>query len=227
MKEDGTSKKKLAGIIVGCIVIVVVVVAYVHLSTICYLRPLAVDFADPNLEAAVREAIGKPEGLVYPSDLEDLTFLDAADGNIIDLTGLEWCLNLTELVLEENEIGDITPLSDLTNLELLNLNGNQVDDISALSNLTNLSYLYLADNEISDITSLSSLVKLGKHTFLSIPPSVCLDLSHNQISDIAPLVSNAGFGEGDEVDLQGNPLSAESVNTLIPQLEARRVEVSW
>ena len=220
------SKKKLAGIIVGCIVVVIVVVA-MRLSTVCYLRPLTVDFADPNLEAAVRETIGKPEGSIYPSDLAGLRVLDAADRNIIDLTGLECCFNLTELELDDNEIGDITPLSYLTNLELLNLNGNQVDDISALSNLTNLSYLYLADNEIGDITSLSNLVNLGKHTFFTIPPSVDLDLSHNQISDITPLVGNVGLGEGDEVDLQGNPLSTESVNTLIPQLEARGVTIDY
>jgi hypothetical protein len=181
------SKKKLAGIIVGCIVVVIVVVAYVRLSTACYLRPLTVTFADHNLEAAVREAIGKPEGTIYPSDLADLTSLDASDRNITDLSGLEYCTPLTELWLGDNEIGDITTLSDLTNLELLNLNGNQVDDISALSDLTNVNYLYLADNEIRNITLLSNLVNLGKHHFFSIPPSEDLNLSNNQISDISPL----------------------------------------
>jgi hypothetical protein len=173
------SKKKLAGIIVGCIVVVIVVIVAV--------RGPMVTFADSNLEAAVRDYIGKPDGPIYPSDLKDLTSLEAFGRNITDLSGLEYCTALTELMLEDNEIGDITPISNLTNLELLDLNGNQIDDISALSNLTNLNYLYLADNGISDITLLSNLVKLGKHTFYSIPPSACLDLSHNQISDISPL----------------------------------------
>ena len=162
------SKKQLAGIIAGCIVVVIVIV-------IVAVRTPTGIFADPNLEAAVRDYIGKPDGPIYSSDLEDLTSLQAFGMNITDLSGLEHCTALTELMLEDNEIGDITPLSNLTNLELLDLNGNQVDDISALSNLTNLSYLYLADNEISDITLLSNLVNLGKHTFYSIPPSACLD----------------------------------------------------
>ncbi len=37
----------------------------------------AVIFADPNLEAAIREAIGKATGPIYPSDLEGLTSLSA------------------------------------------------------------------------------------------------------------------------------------------------------
>jgi Leucine-rich repeat (LRR) protein len=187
------SKKKLAGIILGCIVVVIVVVVAVRLSTVCYLRPLSVNFADHNLEAAVREAIAKPEGTIYPSDLADLTSLDASDRNITNLSGLENCIDLTELWLNDNKISDITPLSHLTNLELLSLNGNQVDNISALSHLTNVNYLYLADNEISDITSLSNLVNLGKHTFFSIPPSEDLDLSNNQINDISPLSRLTGL----------------------------------
>ena len=38
---------------------------------------MTVTFIDSNLEAAVREDIGKPEGPIYPSDLEDLISLDA------------------------------------------------------------------------------------------------------------------------------------------------------
>lgn len=32
-------------------------------------------------------------------------------------------------------------------------------------------------------------------------------------------------GQGDAVDLRGNPLSSASINILIPQLEARGVDV--
>jgi len=67
------SKKKLAGIIVGCIVVVVVIV-------IVAMRGSMVTFADPNLEAAVRETIGKAEGPIYTSDLEDLTSLGVVGG---------------------------------------------------------------------------------------------------------------------------------------------------
>ena len=65
-------------------------------------------FADPNLEAAIREDIGKPTGPVYPSDLDSLTYLHACCNNIVDLTGLEYCTRLTNLDLNGNRISDIS-----------------------------------------------------------------------------------------------------------------------
>ncbi len=53
-----------------------------------------VTFPDANLEAAIREAIDKPEGLIFTSDLDELTSLKTK--GITDLTGLEYCSNLTE-----------------------------------------------------------------------------------------------------------------------------------
>jgi hypothetical protein len=70
----------------------------------------SVTFADPNLEAAIREAIGKATGFICRSDLEGLTSLSASQKNIADLTGLEHCADLTELDLRGNEISDINPL---------------------------------------------------------------------------------------------------------------------
>ncbi len=110
-----------------------------------------VTFADANLEAAIREAINKPEGDIYVSDLEGLTSLDASERNISDITGLEYCINLTTLRLDVNY----------------------------------------------------------------------------QIADITPLVDNVGLSGGDEVNLRGNPLNADSLNVLIPQLEARGVTVLY
>ena len=37
-----------------------------------------VTFPDPNLNATIREAIGKPVGDIYESDLEELLTLDAS-----------------------------------------------------------------------------------------------------------------------------------------------------
>jgi len=41
------------------------------------------------------------------------------------------------------------------------------------------------------------------------------------------LVNNPGLSQGDEVYLSGNPLSSASINTYIPQLEARGVIVEY
>ena len=70
----------------------------------------AVTFADPNLEAAIREAIDIPECPMYPSDLKGLISFAASEKNIADLTGLEYCTNLTDLDLGYNQISDINPL---------------------------------------------------------------------------------------------------------------------
>jgi len=41
------------------------------------------------------------------------------------------------------------------------------------------------------------------------------------------LVQNEGLGTGDEVALNENPLSPDSINIYIPQLEARGVTVDY
>jgi Leucine-rich repeat (LRR) protein len=261
-------------------------------------------FPDASLEAAIRAAIGKAEGAIYPSDLEGLTSLDGRERGITNVTGLEYCINLAELYLYGNEISDITPLSNLTSLTTLNLFNNQISDITPLSNLTNLTglylmsnqvsnigplgnltslrWLYLGGNQISDITPLrhltslidlaldwnqiSNITPLGNLTNLTrlyltgnqvsnigplgsltsltdlylgsnqisdvsvlsgLTSLTKLYLGSNQITDITPLVENEGLSAGDTVDLRGNPLSSESLNTLIPQLEARGVIVNY
>ena len=286
----------------------------------------AVYFADPNLEAAVREAIGVPEGPIYPADMEWLSELDARERNIQDLAGLEHCTfllylnagsneisdtsplaNLTNLMflrLDSNQISDISPLANLTNLNSLRLDSNQISDISPLANLTNLNSLALDSNEISDVSALAGLTKLRvvglmNNQISDISPLTSLTgltdlyilsnqisdisalanltslerlfleaneisdisalanltsltrlflssnqisdispltnlinltglwLNDNQISDISPLVENEGFSEGDQIDLRENPLSSDSINTYIPQLEARGVSVDY
>lgn len=198
----------------------------------------AVTFPDPNLEAAIREAIGKPTGPIYPSDLEGLTSFSARERNITDPTGLEHCTNLTSLDLGYNQISNISPLAGLTNLLYLNLDGNQIGDISSLAGLMNLQGLLLVGNQVSDISSLASLTKLnglqlaGNHignisVLAQLTNLQALYLDGTQISDISPLVQNGGLSTGDYVYLSGNPLSSDSINIYIPELQARGVTVYY
>ena len=258
-------------------------------------------FPDPNLEAAIREAIGMPEGSINTSDLAELSTLHAEARGITSLAKLGYCTSLTKLYLsfnqisdispltgltsltelylrynerisdisplsnltslkvldlDSNPISDITPLSNLTSLTFLSLDGNQISDITPvtsltglrelwlevnqisditpLSNLTSLTELGLGANQISDITRLSNLtslrvLRLGSNPISDITPLLNLTsltevlLGWNQIRDITPLVDNEGLSEGDRIDLRGNPLSAKSLNILIPQLETRGV----
>ena len=180
--------------------------------------PETVTFPDENLEAAIRDALGKPVGEeIMTAELANLTTLSAPFSDITDLSGLEYCTNLTELTLAKNQISDISSLSSLTNLTELTLHGNQISDISALSSLTNLTELYLGENQISDISPLSSLTNLtslylGENqisdisALSSLTNLITLRLSGNQISDISPLLENSGLGEGDGVYLEGNNL---------------------
>jgi Leucine-rich repeat (LRR) protein len=153
----------------------------------------AVDFPDPNLESAIRRAIGKPTGCIYRSDLVGLTNFNAAARNIADLTGLEYCTNLTFLLLSGNAIIDTSPLANLTNLTFLTLYENGIIDIYPLASLTHLSSLYLWSNRISDISALANLTSLTR-----------LDLGFNQISDISPLANLTNLTE---LDLGWNHIS--------------------
>jgi internalin A len=137
-----------------------------------------VTFPDKNLDTAIRTAIGKPEGPIYRSSLVFITSLYAREGNISDLTGLEYCKNLIELNLGINNIKDISPLTSLKNLNSLRLDRNQIDDLSPLANLTKLTYLQLDRNEIIDLSPLANLIYL-----------TTLELQGNQISDVSPLAN--------------------------------------
>jgi hypothetical protein len=92
----------------------------------------AVTFIDPNLEAAIREAIDVPDRPIYPSDLARLTSLSASGKNISDLSGLEHCIDLTHLDLSHNQISNLTPPANLINLAYLQLDLNQIGNISYL-----------------------------------------------------------------------------------------------
>ena len=150
------------------------------------------------------------------SGLTNLERLYLSSISISDITSLSGFTSLTDLDLEGNRVSDISALSGLTNLEWLNLDNTSISDVSVLSGLTNLEWLFLSSNSISDITPLSGLTSL-----------TWLDLGSNSISDLAPLVANMGLDSGDRVDVRNNPLSATSINTHIPALQGRGVEVRF
>ena len=150
------------------------------------------------------------------SSLTSLTLLGLSNSQIGDISPLSSLTSLTQLYLVDNQISDISPLSSLTSLKALSLIDNQISDISPLSSLTSLAALTLVNNQISDISPLSGLISL-----------TTLYLIDNQISDIEPLVDNPGLSSGDDVYLNGNPLSTASIDTYIPQLKARGVTVEY
>ena len=150
------------------------------------------------------------------SNLTSLKWLFLEENQVLDVSALSGLINLTNLQISDNQISNVSALPGLTNLTYLRLSDNQISDVSALSNLNSLEALDLSINLISDISALSNLINLTN-----------LYLSRNNISDLSPLMANTGLGSGDEVDVRSNPLSSISLNTHIPALQARGVDVRF
>ena len=177
----------------------------------------AVDLLDSSLRAAIETTLGKASGApITASDMARLTRLEAGNADISDLTGLEFATNLTELNLWGNSISDISPVAGLISLTFLDLDGNAFSDISPVAGLTNLTFLDIWGTPISDISPVAGLTNL-----------TVLGLGYNSISDLSPLIANTGLGEGDEVYVQGNPLSYLSIHTHTLTLKNRGVKIEF
>ena len=103
---------------------------------------------------------------------------------------------------------------DLGRLVFLQARKEGVVSLDGLELAENLEELDLSGNAISDLSPLVELQQLQR-----------IDLSNNAIEDLQPLLLNSGIGTGDEVYLQGNPLSDESLRKYLPELHARGVRV--
>ncbi len=153
------------------------------------------------------------------SELTNLTYLDLDDNNISDVSALSELTQLTWLYLDSNNISDVSALSELTQLTWLYLDSNNISDVSPLQGMTELRTLYLWNNSISDVSALSELTQL-----------TWLYLDSNNISDVSPLLALNLIGTQSDstgLYLQNNPLSYDSINTHIPAMQAKGIEVSF
>jgi hypothetical protein len=219
MRRYSTNAKTMISKGIAVLILIPFLVGVVGYVMPQWFDAVARTFPDPNLRAAVREAVGKPVnsigsiGFAQRSDLAKLTKLQAGGKEIRDLTGLQYCTGLTELGLEGYLINDLTPVSNLTSLTRLDLSGNDIHDIRPLERLTKLTTLDLSSNEINDLGPLGNLTKL-----------VSLSLTWNNIGGISPLIQIKTLKT---LVLYSNPLNAESVNVYIPQLKQRGVRVVY
>ncbi|WP_163336052.1 leucine-rich repeat domain-containing protein [Desulfopila sp. IMCC35008] len=133
-------------------------------------------FPDPNLEQVIREKIQKPTGMIYVSDLENITELFAFNRGIADISGLQYCINLIDLNLNKNNVSDLSPVAQLTDLQELSIWENKVLDLTPLINLSKLRTLWAGENNISNLAPLAELDQL-----------IELSVSDNQVSDLSPL----------------------------------------
>ena len=175
------------------------------------------------------------------SGLTRLSWLHLGSNSISDISALSGLTRLRSLFLGSNNISDISALSGLTRLRSLYLGGNSISDISALSGLTHLSWLYLGDNSISDISVLSALTNLTSlnlryNSISDVSPLSGLTqltelyLTNNTISDMSPLVGlNLTGTQWDNTGLyiERNPLNYVSLNTHLPAMQAKGIEVKF
>ncbi len=159
-----------------------------------------VHIPDPNLRAAIAEALGKsPNASITVEEIERLERFEAGSRDIQDLTGIQFATNLMRLNLRDNQISDLSLLAGLINLRELWLTSNPISDISALRGLINLTELRAASTLVSDISpvrNLTNLTILGIHGTLvtDLSPAAGLinlevfNFSNDNLSDLSPLV---------------------------------------
>ena len=178
------------------------------LRRIRYLSP-EVCQAHDNSEHGVR--VKSLEGLQYAENLEKLSMVNQAFGDIsplANLTKLKY-LDLRNVAKNGHGIKDLSSLAKLTNLEYLNLfkaepiNVNELENLVKLKslnlgaakinsvdfakNMTNLEYLNLEHNEFTDITALENLVNLKTLLLDSTVKTWITDTSKSRIKDISKL----------------------------------------
>ena len=189
-----------------------------------------IQWQEPALEALVREKLDKPEGDIYPSELDDVTSLQIlGDSHIFfnqdetspsALWGQKEYYDLRMLDEERKPIkdgtytvqgreyrrGSIASLADLAhfrNLHYLDVYKNDLQDLSGLEDLPLLG-VFTVDCRIHSVVDFSSLKELG-----------LLILMSEDISDITPL---AGMNSLDTLCLNENPIEDLSPVKNIPQL---------
>ena len=149
---------------------------------------------DPNLAAAVRDALGlTPGASIKKQAMQRLTELTAHGSDIRNLAGLEHATQLKALHLGRNEIKDISPLEKLTRLKQLELQSNKITDMSPLANLRSLEVLHIGWNRVTDLSPLTGLIRL-----------VSLNLEANQIREISVI---GRLTRLESLNLHQNPIS--------------------
>jgi LPXTG-motif cell wall-anchored protein len=174
-----------------------------------------VDFADENLKKAISNQLKIQHRDIYTDDMEKLNYLDAGYLDIRDLTGLEFAVNLTELMAYGNQIEDLSPLANLTNLTFLDLDENLITSLDDLKKLQNLDTLFLSFNQIEDISILEDLPKLA---YVTLNGNEGLDFTKG--SEDAEVLKNL-ISAGVEVEwmLESSEISIQEVTESSIKLE--------
>jgi hypothetical protein len=160
-----------------------------------------------GLVAAVKEQAyaDAPTNRVYDMETEAILGL-GLPGQSVAADELSSFGNLKALSLAGSGLTSLGSLTSLSNLVWLNLSSNQFASATLPGLPPGVEALDLENNQLSSLAMIEPLVHLR-----------WLDLEGNKVTDLSSLVTNAangGLGEGDQLWVRGNPLSAAATNQI-------------
>lgn len=187
-----------------------------------------VKFADPAVEAALRELTGTRDGdSVYTSQLWQITEFTVPEDTKV-YTDLTFMPYLEKLTIANQDIDSLESLSSLTKLTSLDLSGSRFspDDLTVIAGLPALTELSMVECGLSTIEKLSgakslTYLNLGENTIrnLDVLSSMTtlteLNLQHNAVTNLDALdgLSN----------LQTLDVSYNALTTLAPVSSCARL----
>ncbi len=161
-----------------------------------------VNLGDPN---SMGDGIAN-NALVLTNRISDVSTLNIADLEILDLTGIGAFTNLEILVANNNRLSAVD-VSNNTNLSLLNVSENRITGELVVSNNLDIESLFCSSNQI-DLLDLSSNTVLKN-----------LDVSNNALSALDLSTINTVLCPNPQTDpptpCQGNSLINVSRNQLV------------
>ena len=191
--------------------------------------------ADPAIDSAVRQLLGKDSDVVLssqhlwditsftmPSDAvnyEDLQYLPYLEelvidqGSFTDLYGLTSLSYLKKLTIQNCVLTstDLAIIASLPSLQELTLDNCSLSSIANLAPAQGLTYLSLNNNVLRDLSVLSGMTKLE-----------ALSLSHNALTDLSQLSALTNL---QELDVSYNSLT--SIAPLAACVNLQAVDISY
>lgn len=164
-----------------------------------------VHFADPDLEAEIRKVLKKsPTANITRAEMATLTTLVLINKDLVDLSGLEYAVNLKVLEVSNNYLTDLVPVRYLKNLEHLNAEDNYLETTWEYMGHPKLKQLAIDDNALVNIDFIRNMpnlesVKADRNYIVTIkgmaglPKLEFINVSSNRLTTLSGLGNFTGL----------------------------------
>jgi internalin A len=177
-------------------------------------------FADPRVEATVRQSVGVDAGPLRAEDISLVSELDldcafnigvsSRPEGIVSLDGIECLTQITTIAGNGCVYTDFSPLASLSELKMLApIDSWGFGVLPAFPHLPALTNVSLGWDAVTDISSLRALPQLE-----------ALGLASNDIQDLSPL---SGMTRLKSLNLLSNPITDLSALSSLPALASLRL----